>query len=191
MRLPSSLLAPALIVAVCVLSASAAQAQESGDRPHCGAPPEASTTHDGPPPTRTPHGGPGDQGASGERPIPLPPYLRGLTLTVAQQQKLSEIMHKHASQSDQASNELRQARDGIIELSLSEQYTDAAAESLGSQVSIAEAKLIKIRAQADHEIFLSLDTRQRAAALESLQHAQGPGGTHGDRGPPLPYRPGS
>ncbi|MBI5784489.1 MAG: Spy/CpxP family protein refolding chaperone [Rhodocyclales bacterium] len=92
---------------------------------------------------------------------PMPPFLRGITLTEEQRDKVFEIMHAQIPSLRTREKELRQSREGLIKLSLSGEFDDLKAKALADAGARAMAEVVLTRARLDHKVYRLLTAEQR------------------------------
>jgi Spy/CpxP family protein refolding chaperone len=133
--------------------------------------------HGGPPPMGPPPG-------FGE-PRPGPPFLRGLALTDAQEDRIFEILHAQAPMLRQRQRELHQAREELRALSRAERFDEARAGALADTSARAAAAIALIHARSEAAIWQVLTAEQRKQADETppWPHHEPPT-SHGGMRPP-------
>ena len=93
--------------------------------------------------------------------MPVPPMLRGIALTEAQQDKVFAILHAQAPALRSAAKAARNAHDALGALATSAQYDATKAKALADTEGRANAELAMLRAEGDHQIFMALTREQR------------------------------
>lgn len=124
---------------------------ERGHPGHPGHPPGPG--HFGPPP-----GGPG---------MP-PPFLHGLNLTDAQQDKVFAIVHGQAPAIREQERALRKAREALHALATAAQYDDAKAAAQAQAAAQAMANLELSRVRMEQKVLAVLTAEQRKQVGERL-----------------------
>ena len=92
---------------------------------------------------------------------PMPPMLRGLSLTEAQRDKVFAILHAQAPLLREKFKIARGAQEALLALTTSMQYDKARARSLAEAGARALGEVSVLRADAEHEIYLALTDAQR------------------------------
>lgn len=171
MRWTSILPAAALMGAIWAMAVpaagAAAAAPDSAVLPGGCAPPHPLGLHASFP-MDAPGGPPHGPGPLGALEPPLPPYLHGLSLSDAQEDKIFDLLHAQAPQVRQLARSLRKSRTQLRELGFSEKYDETAARGLIDAATRAEAELTLLRTRADHEILALLSPEQRSQALADV-----------------------
>jgi Spy/CpxP family protein refolding chaperone len=104
------------------------------------------------------HRGPMGMGAMGS---PVPPFLRGIELTEAQQDKIFEIMHNLAPQMREKAKAAHKARKELHELATSQNYDESKAKSLADTLARSQADMMLMHIRADRQILALLTAEQR------------------------------
>lgn len=145
---------------------------DAPDGPGCGGPkapgPHEGGPQDGPGPAPGVAGGP-------------PPYLAGLRLTDAQEDKVFEILHAQAPQARLQARELRKAQEELRKLAHAASYDDARAGALADAAARASAALALLRVRTDAAIWQVLTPEQRKQAEERQGPPPGQPGQPGAR----------
>lgn len=151
-----------------------APAPEGCGRPH---PMGLNASFPGEFPGGPPHGPVGPAGFE----TPVPPYLRALTLSDDQQDRIFDLLHAQAPHARQLVRSLHKARAQLIELGLSDKYDEAAARALVDASTTAEAELSLLRARTDHAIIavLTPEQRRQVASDSPGRGHHSPGGPEG------------
>lgn len=147
-----------------------AQAGYAGDRRP--PPPPMQRLIDGPPRIGPAHMGPPHMGPPpglGDHP-PGPPFLRGLDLTEAQQDKVFEILHAQAPLLRQRLRDLHKAGDELLVLSRAERFDEARATALADASGRAAAAVALVHARSEAAVWQLLTPEQRKQAIESPPH---------------------
>ncbi|HUA24890.1 MAG TPA: Spy/CpxP family protein refolding chaperone [Steroidobacteraceae bacterium] len=112
----------------------------------------------------------GPMGFGEDRP---PPYLIGINLSEAQQDKVFAILHAAAPQLREHEKAARKAREALHRLGQSADYDGGKATGLAQAQADADGQLELLRARADHDIYLLLtpDQKSKLAAHERERHA--------------------
>jgi Spy/CpxP family protein refolding chaperone len=92
---------------------------------------------------------------------PMPPMLRGLSLTEAQRDKVFAILHAQAPLQREKFKVARGAQEALLALTTSILYDQAKARSLADAGARALGELSLLRANAGHEIYLAMTDAQR------------------------------
>lgn len=120
----------------------------------------------------------------------VPPMLRHLQLSEAQQDKVFAIMHAQAPQAREIGKAIRKAHRGLHELVMGASYDDAKAKALSDALGKAVADSALLHARTHRQIFDVLTPEQRQELERHGDH--GPDGGHGarhhDDHPPMPPR---
>lgn len=98
-----------------------------------------------------PHGMPGA----------MPPFLRALDLSEAQQDKVFAVMHAQAAQSYERMKLLHKAEADLRNLARAADYSEAAARSLADKLARAQADAILERVRSERQILEILTPEQR------------------------------
>ena len=96
---------------------------------------------------------------------PLPPYLRGLSLSDDQQDRIFSILHEQAPRMRLQVRAAHKAREQLRQLATAEKYDENQAKSLAEAGGKAESEIALMRAQADHDIAALLTPYQRNEAF--------------------------
>ena len=130
---------------------------ESMDKPPCGHPPamsfDAGKFPEGQPPM---HG--------------LPPYLAGLDLTDAQQDKIFALTYPLLPQMREHGKQRHQLMEALRQLSNAEPFDEAKAKQIADKLASLEKEAMYKRAQIDSQIFALLTTEQRKQLSERKLH---------------------
>lgn len=121
-------------------------------------------------PGEFPAGPPQGPGAGPDAP---PPYLRGLTLSDDQQDRIFDLLHAQAPHMRQLARSLHKSRTQLLALGLSDKYDETAARGLIDASTGAEAELALLRARTDHAIMAVLTPEQRGQVASGAP-ARGP-----------------
>ncbi len=120
----------------------------------------------------------------------IPPMLRNLQLSEAQQDKIFAIMHAQAPQAREFHKAIRKAHRGLHDLVSGASYDDAKAKAAADALGKAVAESTLLHARTHRQIFEVLTPEQRQQLARHGEH--GPGGEHGlwhsDDQPPMPPR---
>jgi len=115
----------------------------------------------------------------------LPPMLRHLQLSEAQQDKVFTILHAQAPQAREFGKAIDKAHRALHELVTGASFDDAKAKSLTDALGKAVADQALLHARTHRQIFDVLTPEQRQMLARHAEH--GPdGGHHGDH-PPMPH----
>lgn len=113
----------------------------------------------GPPADMPPGGNPPPM--SGPRHEPMPPFLRGVTLTDEQRDRIFEIMHAQVPSLRAREKEMQQAGEALMKLPLAAEFDDIKAKSLADAIARATADIALSRARNDAKIYRLLTPEQR------------------------------
>jgi Spy/CpxP family protein refolding chaperone len=155
---------PAMVAAGMLLAASQcvhAMDMESGPGPDHGAP------HHRWHMPMSAHGGHMGMWGTGTR---VPPYLHGIDLTEAQQDKIFEIMHNLAPQMREKAKAAHKARQELHELARSQNYDDSKAKSLTDTLARAHADMMLMHIRTDRQILALLTAEQHKQLDERKNH---------------------
>lgn len=94
------------------------------------------------------------------------PFLRGLSLSDAQQDKVFEIMHAQAPALRLREREVRQSREALFALARSERFDDAKATALADTGARAASQIALMRARSAAAVWQVLTPEQRKQAEE-------------------------
>jgi protein CpxP len=122
----------------------------------------------------------GHDGMAGGGPMfgeggPMPPFLRGLHLSEAQQDKVFTIMHAQAPQAREQAKTLRKAHRAMHELATSAKYDDAKAKALSDALAKAISDMALLHARTAHQVYEVLTPEQREAFERHARHHAGGG----------------
>ncbi|RZI42436.1 periplasmic heavy metal sensor [Herbaspirillum sp. HC18] len=129
-----------------------------------------------PPAHGMPCGGPPDEG---------PPFLRGLNLDESQRDKVFAIMHAQAPQARELRKAHDKAREALLALVRSGQYSDSKAKPIADTLGRTASEMALLHARSDSQILAVLTPEQRARS-EKMQQEHMPG--HGPECGPHPHR---
>jgi Spy/CpxP family protein refolding chaperone len=104
------------------------------------------------------HGGPMGMRGMGS---PVPPFLHGIELTEAQQDKVFEIMHNLAPQMREKAKAAHKARKELHELATSQNYDESKAKSLTDTLARTQADMMLMHIRTDRQILALLTAEQR------------------------------
>jgi Spy/CpxP family protein refolding chaperone len=96
----------------------------------------------------------------------VPPFLHGVTLTEAQQDKIFSIMHAAAPLLREQDKFARKSAEGIRHLAASGQYDEGKLKSLADSNARAMAEIMILRVRSAHQIYSLLTPEQRAQVEE-------------------------
>jgi Spy/CpxP family protein refolding chaperone len=119
------------------------------------------------------HGGAGHHMMGGNM---MPPHLRALNLTEAQQDKVFEIMHAQAPVMRDKAKALRKAETDLRALTSAADYSEAKARGLADEAAKAMSEMTLARAKADRQVFEVLTPEQRKQLAEMKPTERGPRG---------------
>ncbi len=112
---------------------------------------------------------------------PLPPFLAGLGLSEAQQDKLFELMHGQARQRRELGKALARADAALAELGLSPAYDEARVRALAQRRAEALAELTLLQVRSEHQMYELLTPEQRQTLASRPPRREGPGPDAGPR----------
>jgi Spy/CpxP family protein refolding chaperone len=112
-------------------------------------------------------GGPG-AGPHGPQRMGPPPFLHGLNLTEAQQDKVFAILHSQAPYLREQDKALHKAREALHALASAAQYDDAKAASQAQAAAQAMANLELSRVRTDQKLLAVLTAEQRKQVEQRL-----------------------
>ncbi len=98
-----------------------------------------------------------------------PRFLRGLSLTDAQREKVKTIVQAQAPALQEKANEARNARMELWSLSMSGQYDEAKAKSLAEGGTQAMAEIALMRARTGSQIYQVLTPEQQTQLKERME----------------------
>lgn len=113
-----------------------------------------------PPAGMMPHHGPHDMMAP-HGPGMLPPYLRDLKLSDAQEDKIFVIVHAQAPQMREQMKAMKKAHEQMRELALADQYDEGRAKALADTAAKAMSEMSLQRLRTDRQILAVLTPEQR------------------------------
>ena len=120
----------------------------------------------------------------------MPPMLRHVQLSEAQQDKIFAIMHAQAPQARELGKAIRKAHHGLHELVTGASYDDTKAKAAADALGKAVAESTLLHARTHRQIVEVLTPEQRQQLARHGEH--GPEGEHGlrhsDDHPPMPPR---
>jgi protein CpxP len=117
---------------------------------------------------------------------PLPPMLRHLQLSDAQQDKIFTILHAAAPQAREFRKAIEKAHHGLHELVTGASYDDAKAKALTDSLGKAMADEALLHARTHRQVFDVLTPEQRQMLARHGEH--GPDGGHHGEPPAMPPR---
>lgn len=97
---------------------------------------------------------------------PPPPFLLGLNLAEAQQDKIFDIVHAAAPALRNQWKALHKARQSLRELAHSAQFDAARASALAQSVGDAQRQLELLQVRVDHDVFATLSSEQQSKVRE-------------------------
>ncbi|WP_373986707.1 Spy/CpxP family protein refolding chaperone [Duganella sp. BuS-21] len=124
--------------------------------------------HDGPPPFGGPQrGGPDHGGDRGPGFGPgRPPFLRGVELSDAQQDKVFAILHAESPYLRDQSKAAAKAREALRALAVADKYDDAKAAALAREAATAEANIALQQVRTQQKLLAVLTPEQRKQQAE-------------------------
>jgi len=105
------------------------------------------------------HEGIGHEGMGGHE--FMPPFLHGLQLTEAQQDKVFELTYSQIPALREKHKELHRIHEELRKLALSDNYDDSKAKALISRGAAVMASIGEIMASTDHRIYQLLTAEQK------------------------------
>ena len=124
------------------------------------------------PPADIPPGG-NPPPMAGPRHEPMPPFLRGVTLTEQQRDKIFEIVYEQLPAIRTREKEMQQAGEALMKLPLAAEFDDIKAKALADTIARATADIALNRARTDAKIYRLLTPEQRkqvGSAPRSHEH---------------------
>lgn len=100
---------------------------------------------------------------------PLPPFLHGVDLDEAQQDRLFELNHRQMPELRRLAKEAGKTRAALHQLATAETYSDAEAQRLAERLGQAEGRLALLRAKLDRQAFEVLTPAQRQTACGKIR----------------------
>lgn len=118
---------------------------------------------------------PGAPPSAQSLPPQMPPFLSGLSLSDAQQDKVFLIHHQQAPMLHARRKAARNAREALRELGSAVNFDLDRARELARHLAEAEAEITLLNAQAMHQIMavLSPEQRQQLAAIKHREPSEG------------------
>ena len=110
---------------------------------------------------------------------PLPPHLRALQLSEAQQDRIFAIMHAAAPQAREQAKALHKAHRGLHELATAAKYDDAKAKALSDALAKAVSETALLHARTHHQVYEVLTPEQRELLERHARHDEGADGHDG------------
>ena len=95
-----------------------------------------------------------------------PHYLRGLSLTEAQRDKVFEVMHAQAPGMREKAKAHLAAEEALRQLTAAPDYSEVKARALADTLGKSVAEMALVRAKADRQIFDLLTAEQRKQLAE-------------------------
>lgn len=99
----------------------------------------------------------------------FPRFLRGLSLTDAQREKVKTIVQAQAPAMQEKAKEARNARMELWSLSMSGQYDEAKAKSLADGGTKAMAEIALMRARSGSQIYQVLTPEQQTQLKQRME----------------------
>lgn len=93
--------------------------------------------------------------------LPLPPFLRGLNLSEAQEDKIFDIFNEQAKLVRERMETMEKTEAALMELSFAPEYDEAKVRELIELQIQAMAQLRLLRVRTDHHIWSMLTPEQR------------------------------
>lgn len=93
--------------------------------------------------------------------LPLPPPLRGLNLSEAQEDQIFSLMHAMAPKLHERAKLARKAREELHKLSLASEFDENRVKQVANASATAEAEMAVIRVYIDQQINALLTPEQR------------------------------
>jgi protein CpxP len=110
---------------------------------------------------------------------PLPPHLKALHLSEAQQDKIFAIMHTAAPQAREQIKALRKAHAALRELATSAKYDDGKAKALADALARSVSEGALLHARTHHQLYEVLTPEQREMLERHAMHHDGAAGHDG------------
>lgn len=98
---------------------------------------------------------------------PVPPFLRGIELTEAQNDAIFKLMHDQAPIMRDKEKSLRKAHEALHAMVRSGKYDETKAGALAQEIADSSGALSLLRARAEHEIYSLLTPEQRKKVNEA------------------------
>lgn len=153
---------------------------------------QQATASDGPPAHPMDGAPPGPGGGFGHSPGPgtgLPPFLRGIELSEAQQDKVFAATYAQAPLLREQQKIAFKAHEQLRELAASSAYDDARAATLANTAAQAMAKISLQQARLDQQLLAVLTAEQRQQVERRREDGPGPRRQPAERvQPPLRQR---
>ena len=92
---------------------------------------------------------------------PMPPFLFGVELTEAQQDKIFDIMHNLAPQFRDRTKAANKAKKELHNMVMSQNFDEAKAKTLADTLARTQADIMLMHLRANHQIFAMLTPEQR------------------------------
>ena len=109
----------------------------------------------------------------------LPPFVKALHLSEAQQDKVFAIMHAQAPQAREQAKTVRKAHQAVHELVTSAKYDEAKAKALTDALGKAMSDMALLHVRTMHQVYEVLTSEQREAFARHAQHHERAGGGDG------------
>lgn len=104
----------------------------------------------------------------------MPPYLRGIDLSDAQEDAIFSILHNIEPQMHQKMKALHQLHENMMAQAASNQYDETAVKRLAETGAKLMAEVETLRTRTDHQLLFVLDENQRQqVALNKDRFADG------------------
>lgn len=116
--------------------------------------------------------------------LPTPPWLHGLKLSDAQEDKIFTIVYEQIPAAREQMKTLHQVHEALRDLPFADKFDASRAKSLTEQMARATAALELARTTAQNKIWNVLTPEQRKEITERKQHPEG----HGEMPPPAPAK---
>lgn len=111
-------------------------------------------------------------GASHHMGMPLPPFMHGIELSEAQQDKLFAIMHAAAPSLRQQFKKLKNAEEQLQTLAQNQDSSNAALQSQADKLAKAQSEILLAHLQTERQIFTVLTAAQQQQARQQQQKMQ-------------------
>jgi Spy/CpxP family protein refolding chaperone len=99
---------------------------------------------------------------------PIPPFLHGVKLSDAQQDKVFELMLKQAPLMHEKGKIARQSMNELHQGAFTERYDEERARTLARAAANAESEIALLRTQTDQKIFALLTPEQRKEVAANI-----------------------
>lgn len=102
------------------------------------------------------------------------PGLRGIDLSAEQVSQLATLRDEQRKGFAENAQDLREQRDALRKLAVSDAYTPAAAAEIGERIAAAEKEMAKLHAERTHRVYALLTPEQRTRLQQNELIGRGP-----------------